>query len=162
MEDKATPTDIAEITMVFLWLIREDICPEPKRDIKYPIERNKKSEPASLWLSAKSFSTAGSSGANMIRDEKFNKKMDASRKRGARWFRNVSSGTVLFRWGVSVPVSFKISIPRLLVTEIELLGKLRMHDGIVKSNSHVLAAFCSNANYFPPALIFWPAKPWAL
>ena len=48
MEEREMPTEIAEITMVFLWLIREDIYPEPRRDIKYPIERNKKSEPASL------------------------------------------------------------------------------------------------------------------
>ena len=135
MDDRDTPTDIAEITMVLLWLIREDICPEPNRDIKYPIDKNKKSEPASLWLSAKSFSKAGSSGANMIREEKFNKKMDARRKRGVRWFRKVSSGTELLRWVVAVPASFKISIPRLVIAEIKLWGKLWMRDSIVKTKS---------------------------
>ncbi len=48
MDDREIPTKIAEITTVFLWLIREDICPDPNRDIKYPIERNRKSEPESL------------------------------------------------------------------------------------------------------------------
>ena len=152
MDVRATPTDIAEITMVLLWLMREDICPEPSRDIKYPIDRNKKSEPASLWLSAKSFSKVGSNGANMIREEKFKKKMDARRKRGVRWFRKVSSGTESLKWVVVVPASFKISIPCLMIAQIQSLGKLWMHDGIVKSNSEVLTGCRQDENYFSLAL----------
>jgi hypothetical protein len=110
-DDRATPTEIAEITMVFLWLIREDICPDPRRDMKYPIERKRKSEPESPWFNAKSSSNAGSNGANMIREEKFNKKMDAKRKRGGRWFRKDSSTTECLLWVFIVSASFKISIP---------------------------------------------------
>ena len=46
MDEREIPTEIAEITMVFLWLIREDMWPDPKSDMKYPMERKKKSEPA--------------------------------------------------------------------------------------------------------------------
>ena len=47
MAERAIPTAMAEKTMVFLWLIREDIWPDPKSDMKYPTERKKKSDPAS-------------------------------------------------------------------------------------------------------------------
>ena len=45
--ESVEPTAMAEKMIVFLWVMREDICPEPNRDIKYPMERNRKSEPAS-------------------------------------------------------------------------------------------------------------------
>ena len=45
--DSAPPTAMAEKTMVFLWLIREDMCPDPKSDMKYPRERKRNSDPAS-------------------------------------------------------------------------------------------------------------------
>lgn len=43
----AAPIAIAETMIVFLWVIREDMCPDPISDIKYPKERNRKREPAS-------------------------------------------------------------------------------------------------------------------
>ena len=43
----AIPIAIAETMIVFLWVIREDMCPDPRSDIKYPKERNRKREPAS-------------------------------------------------------------------------------------------------------------------
>jgi len=56
------------------------MCPDPRRDMKYPMERNRKSEPESPWLNPKSFSMAGSNGAAMIRAVKFNKNIDAMRR----------------------------------------------------------------------------------
>jgi hypothetical protein len=50
--------------------------------MKYPKERNKKSEPASPWLNPKSSSIVGSNGATMIREIKFNKNMDDISKIG--------------------------------------------------------------------------------
>ena len=47
INEMAVPTAIAETVMVFLWVIREDIYPDPRSDMKYPKERNRKSEPAS-------------------------------------------------------------------------------------------------------------------
>jgi hypothetical protein len=47
MAESAVPMAMAEKTMVFLWLIREDMCPDPKSDMKYPIERKKNKKPAS-------------------------------------------------------------------------------------------------------------------
>jgi hypothetical protein len=44
---RAQPTAIAETEIVFLWVIREDICPDPRSEMKYPKDRNRKSEPAS-------------------------------------------------------------------------------------------------------------------
>ena len=82
INERAAPTAIAETMMVFLWVIREDICPEPNKDMKYPMERNKKSEPALPWLNPKSFSMLGSNGAEMSRDVKFNKKMEVTSKSG--------------------------------------------------------------------------------
>ena len=88
----------------------------------------------------------------MIREEKFNKKMDANRKRGATWFRNVSSGTEFLKRVVVVPASFKVSIPCFAVTEIKLLGKLWTRNDIVKINSQDLTGCFPNENYFSPAL----------
>ena len=82
INERAAPTAIAETMMVFLWVIREDICPEPNKDMKYPMERNKKSEPALPWLNPKSFSMFGNNGAVMSRDVKFNKKMEVTSKSG--------------------------------------------------------------------------------
>ena len=82
INERAAPTAIAETMMVFLWVIREDICPEPNKDMKYPMERNKKSEPALPWLNPKSFSMFGNNGAVMNRDVKFNKKMEVTSKSG--------------------------------------------------------------------------------
>jgi hypothetical protein len=75
--------------MVFLWVIREVMYPDPRRDMKYPMERNKKSEPASPWLNPRSFSIAGNNGAATIRAVKFNKNMDEMRKSGLSWLANV-------------------------------------------------------------------------
>ena len=50
--------------------------------MKYPMERNKKSEPALPWLNPRSFSMFGSNGAEMSRDVKFNKKMEVISKSG--------------------------------------------------------------------------------
>jgi hypothetical protein len=47
----------------------------------------------------------------MIREEKFNKKMDAKRKRGGRWFRKDASISEWPVWADVFPRSFKISIP---------------------------------------------------
>jgi hypothetical protein len=80
--ERAAPTAIAETMMVLLWVMREDMYPDPKSDMKYPMERNRKSEPALAWLNPKSFSTLGSNGAKMSRDEKFNKKMELTRRSG--------------------------------------------------------------------------------
>ena len=82
INEMAAPTAMAETVMVFLWVMREDIYPDPRRDMKYPNERNKKSEPASPWLNPKSSSIVGSNGATMIREVKFNKKIDAINKMG--------------------------------------------------------------------------------
>jgi hypothetical protein len=43
----AIPTVVAERTMVFLCVSREDKRPAPKRDMKYPEEMKRKSDPAS-------------------------------------------------------------------------------------------------------------------
>jgi hypothetical protein len=89
--ESAVPTAMAETMMVLLWLIREEMCPDPKSDMKYPIERKRNREPASPWLNFKLFSIVGSNGAKIIREVKFSKKIDAMRKSGMRWDRNVSS-----------------------------------------------------------------------
>jgi len=78
----AVPTAMAETAMVLLWLIREDMWPDPKSDMKYPMERKRNKEPASPWLNPKLFSIFGSNGAKTIREVKFSKKMDAMRKSG--------------------------------------------------------------------------------
>lgn len=82
INERAAPTAIAETMMVFLWVIREDMCPDPNSDMKYPMERNRKSEPALPWLNTRSFSMFGSNGAEMSRDVKFNKKMEVISKSG--------------------------------------------------------------------------------
>ena len=107
MADSAVPTAMAETAMVFLWLIREDMCPDPKSDMKYPIERKKKSEPASPWLKPNLLSIVGSNGARTIREVKFNKKMDAMKKSGMSWGRNVSPLNLLLLFIEVVLASFK-------------------------------------------------------
>jgi hypothetical protein len=82
INERAAPTAIAEKMMVFLWVIREDMYPDPNIDMKYPMERNRKREPALPWLNPKSFSMLGSNGAEMSRDVKFNKKMEVTSKSG--------------------------------------------------------------------------------
>jgi hypothetical protein len=90
INERAVPTAIAETAIVFLWVIREDICPDPRSDMKYPMERNRKSEPASPWLNLKSFSIIGSNGATMILQVKFKKKIDAISRIGENWVRKAS------------------------------------------------------------------------
>ena len=46
INERAAPTAIAETIMAFLWVIRDDIYPDPNKYRKYPMERNRKSEPA--------------------------------------------------------------------------------------------------------------------
>ena len=87
------------------------MCPDPKSDMKYPIERKKNSEPASPWLNPKLFSIVGSNGAKTIREVKFNKKMDAMRKSGMSWDRNVSPPNALFPLIEVVSASVKFQIP---------------------------------------------------
>lgn len=108
MAESAEPTAMAETAMVFLWLIREDMCPDPKSDIKYPRERKRNKEPASLWLNPKLFSIVGSNGAKTIREVKFNKKMEAMRKSGMSWDRKVWPPNALFPFVEVVSVSFKL------------------------------------------------------
>jgi hypothetical protein len=72
------------------------------------MERKKNSEPASPWLNFKLFSIVGSNGAKTIREVKFNKKMDAMRKSGMSWDRNVSPSNVLFLLMGVVLASFKL------------------------------------------------------
>jgi hypothetical protein len=82
ISERAAPTAMAETMMVFLWVIRDDICPDPNKDRKYPMERNRKSEPAFPWVNPKSFSMVGNKGAGMSRPVKFNKKMEVTSKSG--------------------------------------------------------------------------------
>ena len=103
----AAPTAMAETAMVLLWLIREDMCPDPKSDMKYPMERKRNKEPASPWLNFRLFSIVGSNGAKTIREVKFNKKMDAMRKSGMRWDRKVSPLNASFLLMEAVLASFK-------------------------------------------------------
>jgi hypothetical protein len=107
MAESVMPTAMAETAMVLLWLIREDICPDPKSDMKYPMERKKNNEPASPWLNPKLISIVGSNGAKTIREVKFNKKMDAMRKSGMSWDLNVSSPNELFLLIEVVSAPFK-------------------------------------------------------
>ena len=83
------------------------MCPDPKSDMKYPIERKKNSEPASPWLNTKFLSIVGNNGAKTIREVKFNKKMDAMRKRGMSWERKVSPPNSLFPLIEVISASFK-------------------------------------------------------
>jgi len=108
INERAVPTATAETAIVFLWVIREDMCPDPRRDMKYPMERNRKSEPASPWLNPKSFSIVGSNGEAIIRAVKFNKKMDAMSKSGLSWVRKVSPPILLSLPTYPVSKSFKI------------------------------------------------------
>jgi len=108
INERAIPTAIAETAIVFLWVIREDMCPDPRSDMKYPMERNKKSEPASPWLNPKSLSMVGSNGAAMIRAVKFNKNMDAIKRSGLSWVRKVSLPILLPLPTYPVSNSFKI------------------------------------------------------
>jgi hypothetical protein len=71
------------------------------------MERKKNSEPASPWLNFKLFSIVGSNGAKIILEVKFNKKMDAMRKSGMSWDRNVLSPNELFLSIEVVSPSFK-------------------------------------------------------
>jgi hypothetical protein len=105
--ESAAPTAMAETAMVFLWLIREDTCPDPKSDMKYPIERKKNNEPASPWLNFKFFSIVGNNGAKTIREVKFNKKMEAMRKSGMSWDLKVLPSNALFLLIEVVSASFK-------------------------------------------------------
>ena len=107
MADSAVPTATAETVMVFLWLIREDMYPDPRSDMKYPMERKKNSEPTSPWLNFKLFSIVGSNGARMILEVKFNKKIDAMKKSGMSWDRNVLLPNALFLLIEVVSASFK-------------------------------------------------------
>jgi len=90
INERAVPTAIAETAIVFLCVIRADMCPDPRSDMKYPMERNRKSEPASPWLNPKSLSIVGSNGDPMIRPVKFNKKMEAIKRSGLSWVLKVS------------------------------------------------------------------------
>jgi len=103
----AVPTAMAETAMVLLWLSREDMCPDPKSDMKYPIERKRNKEPASPWLNFRLCSIVGSNGAKTIREVKFSRKMDAMRKSGMSWERKVSLPNSLFLWVAVVLASFK-------------------------------------------------------
>lgn len=91
INEMAIPTAIAETVMVFLWVIREDIYPDPGSDMKYPKERNRKSKLASPWLNPRSSSMVGSNGATMIREVKFDRKIDAINKMGGSCLRKASS-----------------------------------------------------------------------
>ena len=71
------------------------------------MERKKNSEPASPWLNFKFSSIVGSNGAKIILEVKFNKKMDAMRKSGMSWERNVLSPNALFLLIEVVSASFK-------------------------------------------------------
>jgi hypothetical protein len=53
----------------------------------------------------------GSNGAKTIREVKFNKKMDAMRKSGMSWDRNVSPPNALFPLIEVVSASVKFQIP---------------------------------------------------
>jgi hypothetical protein len=59
---------------------REATNPEPRRDMKYPIEINRKSDPASPWPTPKSFSMVGRRGARMILARKFRKKIPVNKR----------------------------------------------------------------------------------
>ena len=114
INEMAVPTVIAETVMVFLWVIREDIYPDPKSDMKYPKERNKKSEPASPWLNPKSSSMVGSNGATIIREVKFNKNMDAINKMGGSCVRKASPPVLLSLLKRLALTSSNIYIPKII------------------------------------------------
>jgi hypothetical protein len=83
----AIPTAVAERIIVFLCFRREDKNPAPIRDIKYPAEIKRKSVPASLCPSPKSFSMVGIKGDRMILDRKFMEKIPVKRMLGPTWDR---------------------------------------------------------------------------
>jgi hypothetical protein len=83
------------------------MCPDPKSDMKYPMERKRNKEPASPWLNFRLCSIVGSNGAKTIREVKFSKKIDAMRKSGRSWARKVSSLIALFLLMGVVLASFK-------------------------------------------------------
>ena len=50
--------------------------------MKYPAEINRKRDPASPWLTPRSFSMAGIKGARIILEIKFRKKIVVKKRRG--------------------------------------------------------------------------------
>jgi hypothetical protein len=70
------------MTMVCLWLKREDTNPDPINVMKYPSEIIKNSAPASAWVRFRSVSILGIRGAAMIRETKFVKNMDVRIRSG--------------------------------------------------------------------------------
>ena len=86
----ASPKAIADAMIVCLWVRREDIKPDPRSEIKYPNETQRKREPASAWLMSRSDSTPGINGARMMRAKKLTKKIDVSKNSGVNRSRMVS------------------------------------------------------------------------
>lgn len=85
------PTAVAETIIVLLCMRQEDKNPAPVRDMKYPAEIKRKSAPASLCPSPKSFSIVGIKGDRMILDRKFNEKIPVNKMIGPTWDRKDST-----------------------------------------------------------------------
>jgi hypothetical protein len=79
---RARPIAVAETIIVHLCMNREATNPDPRRDMKYPNDIKRKSEPASECPRLKSFSMVGSRGARIILPRKFRKKIPAKKRMG--------------------------------------------------------------------------------
>jgi hypothetical protein len=77
---RARPIAVAETINVRLCMSREATNPDPRRDMKYPNDIKRKSEPASECPSPKSLSMVGSRGARIILPRKFKKKIPAKKR----------------------------------------------------------------------------------
>jgi len=78
----ARPTAVAETMIVLLCKRREEKKPDPRSEVKYPAEINRKRDPASPWVIPRSFSMAGIKGARIILEIKFRKKIVVKKSRG--------------------------------------------------------------------------------
>ena len=72
----------AEKMIVFLWVIREEMRPDPMTARKYPVVVIRNKVPACAWEMERSASMAGSRGAMMILPVKLRKKTEARRRIG--------------------------------------------------------------------------------
>jgi len=111
--------------MVLLWVMREEMKPDPINVTKYPAAMNRKSDPACEWFRLRSASIEGIKGDETMRAKKFVKKIVVRKNSGPIFVKDENE---LLAWAsffaVLIRESVKLSHPGL-VFEVESIFRIR-------------------------------------
>jgi hypothetical protein len=102
------PIPNAESRIVVLCVRRDEIKLAENKDRKYPEDRRKNRDPASVWLMCRFISMAGMRGEKMTLAVKFKKKIAVNNKSGKNWARN----EVIFFQDISYLEKRKALLPK--------------------------------------------------